>query len=117
MKSGKDPPKKPVSVKRLELLTNGLKGRCSTIELHARDGTFYHAAPLASTDLVIKFPVAGVAMDRNEKELEFVQIREFLRPLGINLLYNSHTIFNILTCILFEEWEASMKRGLRNISL
>ena len=29
---------KVVSVKRLELLTNGLKGRCSTIELHARSG-------------------------------------------------------------------------------
>jgi hypothetical protein len=40
-----------MSVKRLELLTNGLKGRCSTIELHARRGTFYHAPPDASTDL------------------------------------------------------------------
>ncbi len=34
-----------MSVKGLEPLTNGLKGRCSTIELHARDGTFYHATP------------------------------------------------------------------------
>jgi hypothetical protein len=38
-----------MSVERLELSTNGLKGRCSTIELHARDGTFYHAHPDAST--------------------------------------------------------------------
>ena len=40
-----------MSVKRLELLTNGLKGRCSTIELHARRRTFYHAPPVASTDI------------------------------------------------------------------
>ncbi len=40
-----------VSVKGLEPLTNGLKGRCSTIELHARRGTFYHAAPITSIDL------------------------------------------------------------------
>ena len=39
-----------MSVERLELSTNGLKGRCSTVELHARDGTFYHAALEASTD-------------------------------------------------------------------
>jgi hypothetical protein len=32
-----------MSVERLELSTNGLKGRCSTVELHARDATFYHA--------------------------------------------------------------------------
>jgi hypothetical protein len=40
-----------MSVERLELSTNGLKGRCSTVELHARDGTFYHAHRVASTDL------------------------------------------------------------------
>jgi hypothetical protein len=39
-----------VSVERLELSTNGLKGRCSTVELHARRGSFYHAATDASTD-------------------------------------------------------------------
>jgi hypothetical protein len=39
-----------MSVERLELSTNGLKGRCSTVELHARDATFYHAHPDASTN-------------------------------------------------------------------
>jgi hypothetical protein len=37
-----------MSVERLELSTNGLKGRCSTIELHARRGSFYHAGLHAS---------------------------------------------------------------------
>jgi hypothetical protein len=41
-----------MSVERLELSTNGLKGRCSTVELHARDATFYHAPPPASTERV-----------------------------------------------------------------
>jgi hypothetical protein len=38
----------PVSVERLELSTNGLKGHCSAIELHARRAKFYHA-PLAES--------------------------------------------------------------------
>ena len=41
-----------MSVERLELSTNGLKGRCSTVELHARDGTFYHAAGDASIAVI-----------------------------------------------------------------
>jgi hypothetical protein len=51
-----------MSVERLELSTNGLKGRCSAIELHARDETFYHAPPPASTDRVhsnIMLPASG----------------------------------------------------------
>ena len=42
-----------MSVERLELSTNGLKGRCSAIELHAHDATFYHAPSHASTDYLI----------------------------------------------------------------
>ena len=38
-----------MSVERLELSTNGLKGRCSTVELHARGAIFYHARMDAST--------------------------------------------------------------------
>jgi hypothetical protein len=50
-----------MSVERLELSTNGLKGRCSTVELHARDGTFYHAAWDASTELGIENYTNGIA--------------------------------------------------------
>ena len=44
----------PVSVERLELSTNGLKGHCSTIELHThipyfRRSAFYHALRRPST--------------------------------------------------------------------
>jgi hypothetical protein len=35
-KRGEDPSIFGMSVERLELSTNGLKGRCSAIELHAR---------------------------------------------------------------------------------
>ena len=39
-----------VSVERLERSTNGLKGHCSAIELHAQTvGAFYHAHSFAST--------------------------------------------------------------------
>jgi hypothetical protein len=37
-----------MSVERLELSTNGLKGRCSTIELHARGAIFYHVVTSTS---------------------------------------------------------------------
>ena len=41
-----------MSVERLELSTNGLKGRCSAIELHARvRSAFYHAPREASIRL------------------------------------------------------------------
>jgi hypothetical protein len=56
-----------MSVKRLELLTNGLKGRCSTIELHARRGTFYHAAWDASTDFEAPC-VAGITCAGGETD-------------------------------------------------
>jgi hypothetical protein len=49
----KDPPAVDllVSVEGLEPSTNGLKGHCSAIELHARfyAGAFYHAHSLTST--------------------------------------------------------------------
>jgi hypothetical protein len=67
-----------VSVERLELSTNGLKGRCSSIELHARRGTFYHAARDASTDLKTENeadrPSLGTCRGRNGQEVEFVKI-------------------------------------------
>ncbi len=43
---GGSQPNYVVSVKRLELLTNGLKGRCSAIELHARSGLHSITPPL-----------------------------------------------------------------------
>ncbi len=54
-------------MERLELSTNGLKGRCSTVELHARDRKFYHAPPLESTDFEVVFK--AVVFGRSKIEI------------------------------------------------
>ena len=65
-----------MSVERLELSTNGLKGRCSTIELHARRGTFYHAALDASTDFEAEFDVEVARIRQKRGKTKLIQVRK-----------------------------------------
>jgi hypothetical protein len=48
---------KCMSVERLELSTNGLKGRCSAIELHARCGLHSITPPLKRQSSLAQQPV------------------------------------------------------------
>ncbi len=61
-----------MSVERLELSTNGLKGRCSTIELHARGVEFYHVPGGTSTDFSGNIEADWLPTGSNRGEQGFV---------------------------------------------